>query len=192
MIPQDPRFVRGQPHTRRAFLARAARLAAAAGALAPLPALRPILGQTPGERPPPHPSGVTVLNPRGRVPLSWIFDDSTCLVNLNKFAMPQFDAAFNGQNATYHRDWKSWPDEIPDDFVRKFADWTGEHGVKGKYSIVPYPACVGRLDGELPGWSPREVRASIDLVRTRLMPHWDIHPEMVTHTRVIDLRTGHP
>ena len=133
-----------------------------------------------------------MLNPRGRVPLSWIFDDSTCLVNLNKFAMPQFDAAFGGQNATYHRDWRSWPDEIPDDFVRKFGDWCGGHGVKGKYSIVPYPACVGRLDGELPGWSVREVQASIELVRTRLMPNWDIHPEMVTHTRVIDLRTGHP
>jgi hypothetical protein len=24
------------------------------------------------------------------------------------------------------------------------------------------------------------------------MPNWDIHPEMVTHTRVIDTRTGHP
>jgi hypothetical protein len=24
------------------------------------------------------------------------------------------------------------------------------------------------------------------------MPNWDIHPEMVTHTRVIDLKTGHP
>jgi hypothetical protein len=25
-----------------------------------------------------------------------------------------------------------------------------------------------------------------------MMPGWDIHPEMVTHTRVIDLKTGHP
>jgi len=25
-----------------------------------------------------------------------------------------------------------------------------------------------------------------------MMPNWDIHPEMVTHTRVIDLKTGHP
>ena len=29
-------------------------------------------------------------------------------------------------------------------------------------------------------------------MRTLLLPNWDIHPEMVTHTRVIDLRTGHP
>ena len=25
-----------------------------------------------------------------------------------------------------------------------------------------------------------------------MMPNWDIHPEMVTHTRVIDTKTGHP
>jgi hypothetical protein len=165
------------------------------GALAGLAAVggwpRLASAQTAGERPS-QPPEITVLNPRLRVPLNWIIDDSTCLVNLNKFAMPQFDAAHGGANPAYHKDWRSWPDEIPDDFVRKFADWSGEQGVKGKYSIVPYPACVGRLDAELPGWSPREVQASVELVRSRLLPNWDIHPEMVTHTRVIDLRTGHP
>ena len=25
-----------------------------------------------------------------------------------------------------------------------------------------------------------------------MVPNWDIHPEMITHTRVIDLKTGHP
>jgi hypothetical protein len=126
------------------------------------------------------------------VPVGLIIDDSTCLVNLNRFAMPQFDTAWAGQNETYHRDWKSWPVEIPDSFVRKFGEWCAEHGVKGKYSIVPYPACVGRLDRELPGWSRREVDQSIRLVRELMVPNWDIHPEMVTHTRVIDLKTGQP
>jgi hypothetical protein len=178
--------------SRRQFLHRTALASAAAGAavaLANRPA--PALAQVPGDRPPRDPS-VRVLLPAERVPVSFIIDDSTCLVNLNKFAMPQFDAAFEGKNKTYHRDWKSWSDEIPDDFVRKFGSWCGEHGVKGKYSIVPYPACVGRLDRELPGWSPKEVAASLDLVRELMVPNWDIHPEMVTHTRVIDLRTGHP
>ncbi|MEM7558584.1 MAG: hypothetical protein AAF394_05640, partial [Planctomycetota bacterium] len=32
----------------------------------------------------------TVQLPRGRVPLSFIIDDSTCLVNMGKFCMPQF------------------------------------------------------------------------------------------------------
>jgi hypothetical protein len=57
---------------------------------------------------------------------------------------------------------------------------------------VPYPACVGRLDREVPGWTSKELAASIDLVQELMVPNWDIHPEMVTHTRVIDIKTGHP
>ena len=147
--------------------------------------------QVAGDRPAPA-HGVTVLNPRTRVPVALIIDDSTCLVNLNRFAMPQFNTAFGGTNKAYLRNWRDWPVEIPDAFVRRFGEWCAEHGVKGKYSIVPYPACVGRLDRELPGWTRRELEDSIALVRTLLLPHWDIHPEMVTHTRVIDIRTGHP
>lgn len=161
--------------TRRAFLAAAAAAPAAA--------------QIPGERPA-RASGIEVLNPRARVPLSIIIDDSTCLVNLNKFAVPQFAAAADGKR--YFHDWKSWPDEIPDDFVREFIDWAGENGVKGKYSVVPFPACVGRLDRGIPGWSRSELQSSLRLVRDRVSQDWDIHPEMVTHTRAVDVRTGHP
>lgn len=150
----------------------------------------PVLAQEPGDRPK-RADGVTVTNPRGRVPLSFIIDDSTCLVNLNRFAMPQFAVA-TGNRRVYNDNWRKWPAEIPDDFVRKFGAWCGEHGVKGKYSVVPYPACVGRLDRELPGWTNAEVKASIELVRTLMLPGWDIHPEMITHTWAIDTKTGHP
>jgi len=149
----------------------------------------PSWAQMPGERPTQE-ATVEVLNPRLRVPVSLIIDDSTCLVNLNRFAIPQFAAAWG--NRRYFHDWRQMPLEIPDSFVRKFGEWSAEQGVKGKYSVVPYPACVGRLDVELPGWTRREVHASIDLVRDLMLPRWDIHPEMVTHTRVIDTRTGHP
>ena len=174
---------------RRTFLSRSAQ-SLAAGSLvahtAPLAA-----AQQPGDRPAPA-DGVRVVNPRMRVPVGLIIDDSTCLVNLNRFAIPQFDAAWEGSNAAYRRNWREWPVEIPDAFVRKFGEWSAEHGVKGKYSIVPFPACVGRLDRGLPGWTPRELADSLELVRTLMMPNWDIHPEMITHTRVIDLATGHP
>ena len=172
--------------TRRQFL-RATALTGAALALDSWPTL----AQTPGDRPA-RPDGVTILNPRARVPVGLIIDDSTCLVNLNRFAMPQFDTAFAGGSKVYQRNWREWPHEIPDAFVRRFAEWCADHGVKGKYSIVPYPACVGRLDRLLPGWTARELADSLELVRTAITPHFDIHPEMVTHTRVIDTKTGHP
>lgn len=133
---------------------------------------------------------VQVLNPRNRVPVSWIIDDSTCLVNLNRFAIPQFATAWGG--GPFDHDWRAMPAEIPDSFVIDFGTWCAEHGVKGKYSIVPFPACVGRLDRELPGWTRRQVDDSLDVVRRVMLPNWDIHPEMVTHTWVIDPQTGHP
>ena len=173
-----------RPVSRRRFLRQAAGGAGAmAGGLS--------WSQPAGDRPVPS-EGVRVLLPRDRVPVGLIIDDSTCLVNLNRFAMPQFDEAFGYANPAYHRDWREWPVEIPDRFVRTFAEWCAAEGVKGKYSVVPQPACVGRLDRGLPGWTRRELDESLDLLRTTLAPNWDFHPEMVTHTRVIDLRTGHP
>lgn len=144
--------------------------------------------QEPGERPR-RDAGLTVVNPKARVPLSFIIDDSTCLVNLAHFCIPQFAEVFPDQ---YKQPWRSLPREIPDAFVRRFAAWCRDHGVKGKYSVVPYPACVGWVDRELPGWTRAELEASLEVVRSELMPDWDIHPEMVTHTWVIDTKTGRP
>ncbi|GIW94615.1 MAG: hypothetical protein KatS3mg110_2656 [Pirellulaceae bacterium] len=173
--------------TRRRFLQAAA--VAAAGAAIPK---RFVSSQEPGERPQ-QDRTVSVELPRLRVPLSLIIDDSTCLVNLNRFAIPQFAEAWRTVDPSrYQHDWRSMPHEIPDAFVRKFGEWCAEHAVKGKYSVVPYPACVGRLDRVLPGWTQQELDQSIELVRSLMMPNWDIHPEMVTHTWAIDLKTGHP
>ena len=134
---------------------------------------------------------VKVLMPRNRVPLSFVIDDSTCLVNMGHFCTPQFAEALPNR-AEYKKRWRDWPREIPDEFVRRFGEWCVERGVRGKYSIVPYPACVGWVDREMPGWSRQQLQESLKLVRELMVPNWDIHPEMITHTRVIDLKTGRP
>lgn len=134
-------------------------------------------------------SEVTVLNPRNRVPVSFIIDDSTALVNMAYFGIPQFAEVFPQQ---YLQDWKKLPREIPDDFVREFRDWCGENGVKGKYSMVPFPACTGWLHRFIPGWSKTDLEESLKLVRDTMTPNWDIHPEMISHTRVINTKTGLP
>ena len=68
------------------------------------------------QSPPPPPEGVTVLAPQARIPVSLIIDDSTCLVNLNKFAIPQFAAAWgasggteNGKPPRFDQPWRQWP-----------------------------------------------------------------------------------
>ena len=182
-----------QSLSRRRFLHQTAAGVASAAAALSLPTFSP--AQEKGDRPPPPADGVTVLNPLGRVPVSLIIDDSTCLVNLNRFAVPQFAEAWQTQRQlgqAYNHNWRDWPHEIPDAFVRKFGEWCHENGVKGKYSVVPYPACVGRIDRVLPGWTQAQLRDSIKLVRELMTPDWDIHPEMVTHTWAIDTKTGHP
>jgi hypothetical protein len=149
---------------------------------------REAVAQDKGQRPT-QTAAVTVLNPQNRVPLSFIIDDSTCLVNMAYFGIPHFATAWPER---YKQDWRSLPREIPDSFVRKFGQWCHEHKVKGKYSIVPYPACVGWMDRCLPGWTQKELDDSLKLVRELMLPDWDIHPEMISHTWVINTKTGRP
>ncbi len=134
-------------------------------------------------------SEVNILNPLDRVPVSMIIDDSTALVNLAYYGIPQFGEVFPKK---YLQDWRKLPREIPDAFVMEFIEWCDAHGVKGKYSMVPYPACTGWLHRFIPGWSKQELKQSLDLVRNEVTRNWDIHPEMISHTRVIDIKTGLP
>lgn len=130
-----------------------------------------------------------ILNPRNRVPVNFIIDDSTALVNLAHFGIPQFKEVFPDK---YLQDWRKLPREIPDSFVLEFLSWCEEKGVKGKYSMVPFPACTGWLNRFIPGWSKKELNDSLEIVRKYATPHWDIHSEMISHTRVIDTKTGLP
>jgi hypothetical protein len=173
------------PYSRRDFLRTAAAGAIAAGSGV---FSRSLLGQELGDRSR-RDETVKVINPRGRVPVSFIIDDSTCLVNLAHFKIPQLAEVYPDR---YLQDWRRLPREIPDAFVRKFGEFCREHGVKGKYSVVPYPACVGWVDRFMPGWTRRELEDSLSLVRDFMAPDWDIHPEMVTHTWAIDTKTGRP
>jgi hypothetical protein len=51
---------------------------------------------------------------------------------------------------------------------------------------------VGWVDQEMPGWTRRELQDSVALVRDFMQRDWDITPEMVTHTRIINPKTGQP
>ena len=132
---------------------------------------------------------IEILNPLNRVPVSFIIDDSTALVNMAYYGIPQFAEVFPDR---YKQNWQSLPREIPDAFVMEFIEWCDLHGVKGKYSMVPYPACTGWLHRFIPGWSKTDLKNSLYLVRNEVTRNWDIHPEMISHTRVIDTKTGLP
>lgn len=98
---------------RREWMATAAAAIAGASGL--------VKAQEAGERPV-QDTSVKVLNPCDRVPVGLIIDDSTCLVNLNRFAVPQFAEALGPQSPHASLPWREWPVEIPDSFVRKFGE----------------------------------------------------------------------
>ena len=123
----------------------------------------------------------------GRVPLSIIFDDSTVLVNLNYFFMRDRNLV-DGEN----RRWQDVPVVHPESFVREFAEWCLEHGVRGKFSVVPCPAALGRIDEGLPLFSKAQQESWLQMCREVITPAYDITPEMITHTVVVDPKTCKP
>ena len=122
-----------------------------------------------------------------RVPLSIIFDDSTVLVNLNYFFMRDRNLV-DGEN----RRWQDVPVVHPESFVREFAEWCLEHGVRGKFSVVPCPAALGRIDEGLPLFSQAQQESWLQMCREVITPAYDITPEMITHTVVVDPKTCKP
>ena len=71
-----------EPTSRRSFISSSLAITGTTIGLGAVPGLAQKTGNTSDL--------VTVLNPRNRVPLSFIIDDSTCLVNMGHFCMPQF------------------------------------------------------------------------------------------------------
>ena len=126
-------------------------------------------------------------HPLDRVSLSLIIDDSTALVNLNYFFLRQCEEYLGKRQR-----WEDIPVVHPESFTREFGEWCAETGVKGKFSIVPCPAGIGRIDQGLPMVSPAQLDSWLAMCRETIVPSFDITPEMMTHTFVVDLETFQP
>lgn len=131
-----------------------------------------------------------------RVPLSIIFDDSTMLVNLNYFFLRDRIAEDRAHGVTNvveaNQRWEDLPVTHPESFTREFAEFCIDHDVKGKYSVVPCPAALGRIDHGLDLFSKQQQESWLQMCREMIVPNYDITPEMMTHTYVVDLDTLKP
>ncbi len=138
-----------------------------------------------------------------RVPLSIIFDDSTMLVNLNYFFLRDA-VSLTAEQAPYLASWKAqqgrdgtvrWEDVPvvhPESFTREFAQFCLDNGIRGKFSVVPCPAALGRIDHGLELFSGAQQESWLQMCREMIMPNFDITPEMMTHTSVVDLENLQP
>jgi len=79
---------------------------------------------------------------------------------------------------------------VPNAFTREFAGVCRQHGVRGKFSVVPMPLALGRIDERLSRVRPPQLRGFLDIVRRHIAPTFDITPEILTHFRAMDLATG--
>jgi hypothetical protein len=78
---------------------------------------------------------------------------------------------------------------IPLDFMRAWCEFTREAGIRGDFTVLPYPAGLGRIDVGLEGYDTGEVRDWIALAKEYLAPQFDIHCEILTHTNALNLKT---
>lgn len=140
---------------------------------------------------------VTVCNPLLRTPLSLIVDDSCPVINLTYYWIQQrHDWKAKHQPNTPPQRWegdatqhKKMPNTIPADFAWEWAEWCWENGVKGKFSLIPYPAGIGRVDEGFVNFPAQEYHSWLRIYREIIWPNFDITPEMLTHTAVVDLET---
>ena len=81
---------------------------------------------------------------------------------------------------------------IPNAMLERFCDLADEFDLRGKFSIVPQPGAVGSINTRLEGVPEDEMHAWLDMARARVVPRFDITPEMITHDWAIDLATMQP
>ena len=115
-----------------------------------------------------------------KVPITLLVDDPAPLVNIYWWHARRDDLPRHSDGRPVVRD-------VPLDFLRRFAELVGRWEMKGKFSVIPYPAGLGPITEGWPGCDMRALRDWIDIVRRDITPYMDISPEILTHAQALDL-----
>ena len=143
------------------------------------------------------PLKANVCNPLLRTPLSLIIDDSCPVINKAYYWIKQrHDWRLRNCPETRPSGWEIYydkldkmPNAIPAAFAARWGEWCVEQGIRGKFSIVPFPAGVGRVDKGFPGFPESELVDWLRVAKETIWRNFDLTPEMLSHTRVVDLKT---
>ena len=122
---------------------------------------------------------IHIEKPRLGMPVSLIIDDSVPVIN----ALYYFRLQINQKEYEQH------VSRIPLDFLEQFVDVVQKWGLRGKFTVLPYPAGLGTIVDGWEGCDPLELKSWLDLVRSAIVPSFDITPEILTHTMALDLKT---
>ena len=120
-----------------------------------------------------------IEKPRLGLPVSLIIDDSVPCLN----ALYYFRLQVNqDENENHQR-------LIPLDFLKQFVDVIQKWSIRGKFTVLPYPAGLGTILDGWEGCDRAELAAWLELTRQAVAPQFDITPEILTHTLALDLNT---
>ena len=78
---------------------------------------------------------------------------------------------------------------VPIEMVQRFASICEKNGVRGKFSVVPMPAGLGRLDKGLSHCPLEHVKKFNETVRKRIAPMFSLTPEIISHYFAFDVKT---
>ena len=81
----------------------------------------------------------------------------------------------------WHCTWEKHVKLIPNRLASEFAAMCERHGVMGKFSLMPMPAALGRIDQSLVGVSEAHRKGFLKIIHERIAPRFDITPELTTH-----------
>lgn len=114
--------------------------------------------------------------PRCRLPIFFIVDDPAPCLNL----------------AYYEQYFEQHVRDVPNRFTAAWADLIEEFGVRGKFTVLPVPAGIGRIDRPLPDVKPADQAEFLRIIRERVSPLMDIGLEFLTHWHAWDIRRERP
>jgi hypothetical protein len=109
----------------------------------------------------------------GKTPISLIIDDGSPVDPLF-YELPGYETPFL----------------VPAEFTQRVAETFDRFDLRGKFTVIPMPSCLGRLDQSLKRVPADHLATWLKLVRERIAPRFDITPEFLTHMQAYNLKTG--
>jgi hypothetical protein len=108
-----------------------------------------------------------------KIPFSLIIDDGSPVDPLF-YELPGYETPFL----------------VPAKFTRRVADTFDRFNLRGKFTLIPMPSCLGRIDQSLKRVPQEHLAEFLKIIRERYAPRFDITPEFLTHLSSYDLKTG--
>ncbi len=108
----------------------------------------------------------------GKTPISLIIDDGSPVDPLF-YELPGYETPFL----------------VPREFTQRVVETFERFDMRGKFTVIPMPSCLGRVDQSLKRVPPEHLANWLKLVREGIAPRFDITPEFLTHMQAYNLKT---